>query len=71
VIHVDPNVPMYLVGAEQPSKRRVVELVPQLLTALESLVVQTAEIGKEDVDRARTVSADHPVLSAPSIVRID
>ena len=33
MIHVDSNVPMYLVGAEHPHKRHVVALVPQLLSA--------------------------------------
>ncbi|MEX0784445.1 MAG: type II toxin-antitoxin system VapC family toxin [Dehalococcoidia bacterium] len=38
MMFVDSNVPMYLVGAEHPNKQRVIELVPQLLSARERLV---------------------------------
>ena len=97
MIYVDSNVPMYLVGADHPNKRRVVELVPQLLTAretfvtsaetfqeivhrylairdrlhlnaayeaLEAMVASVTEVRKEDVDRARSMSGDHPSLSS-------
>jgi predicted nucleic acid-binding protein len=103
LIYVDSNVPMYLVGADHPNKRRVVALVPQLLSAreslvasaesfqeivhrylairdrihlsaayaaLESMVIQVAEIRKEDVDRARSLSADHPSLSSRDCLHV-
>ena len=50
MIYVDSNVPMYLVGAEHPHKRRVVELVPQLLSAHEQLVT-SAETFQEILHR--------------------
>lgn len=50
MIYVDCNVPMYLVGADHPTKRRVVELVPQLLAARERLVT-SAEAFQEVVHR--------------------
>jgi hypothetical protein len=103
VIYVDSNVPMYLVGADHPNKRRVVGLVPQLLSArerfvtsaetfqeivhrylairdrvhlnaayeaLEAMVASTAEVRKEDVDGARSVSGDHPSLSSRDCLHI-
>lgn len=50
MIFVDSNVPMYLVGADHPLKRRVTELVPQLLGAHETLVT-SAEVFQEIVHR--------------------
>ena len=50
MIYVDSNVPMYLVGADHPHKRRVVELVPQLLAARETLVT-SAEAFQEIMHR--------------------
>jgi predicted nucleic acid-binding protein len=50
VIYVDSNVPMYLVGADHPLKRRVVELVPRLLSAREMLVT-SAETFQELIHR--------------------
>ena len=50
MIFVDSNVPMYLVGADHPLKRRVIELVPQLLGAHEVLVT-SAEVFQEIVHR--------------------
>lgn len=50
MIYVDSNVPMYLVGAEHPLKQRVVELVPQLLSARERLVT-SAETFQEIIHR--------------------
>jgi uncharacterized protein len=103
VIYVDSNVPMYLVGADHPHKRRVMELVPQLLSAreafvtsaetfqeivhrylairdrthlnaayeaLEAMVVSVADVRKEDVDRARSLSADHPSLSSRDCLHV-
>lgn len=103
MIYVDSNVPMYLVGADHPNKRRVVTLVPQLLAAretlvtsaeafqeivhrylairdrehlnaayaaLEAMVVSTADIRKEDVDRARSLSADHATLSSRDCLHV-
>ncbi len=97
MIYVDSNVPMYLVGADHRNKRRVIQLVPRLLTAreplitsaeafqeivhrylairdrmhlnaayeaLESLVSSIVEVRKEDVDQARSLSAEHPSLSS-------
>jgi predicted nucleic acid-binding protein len=103
VIYVDSNVPMYLVGADHPNKRRVVELVPRLVSAretfvtsaeafqeivrrylairdrvhlqvayeaLEMMVASTAEIRKEDVDQARSLSADYPALSSRDCLHV-
>jgi predicted nucleic acid-binding protein len=50
LIYVDSNVPMYLVGAAHPNKRRVLELVSQLLTARERLVT-SAETFQEVIHR--------------------
>jgi predicted nucleic acid-binding protein len=50
MIYVDSNVPMYLVGAEHANKQRVIELVPQLLSARETLVT-SAETFQEIVHR--------------------
>jgi predicted nucleic acid-binding protein len=50
VIYVDSNVPMYLVGAAHPTKQRVVELVPNLLSARERLVT-SAETFQEILHR--------------------
>lgn len=50
MIYVDSNVPMYLVGADHPLKGRVVELVPQLLSAREVLVT-SAETFQELIHR--------------------
>ncbi len=52
MIYVDSNVPMYLVGAEHANKRRIVELVPQLLSAHEQLVT-SAETFQEILHRYR------------------
>ena len=103
MIYVDSNVPMYLVGADHRNKRRVVELVPQLLSArevfvtsaeafqelvhrylvirdrphlnaayeaLETMVSSVADITKDDVDRARAVSADHATLSSRDCLHV-
>ena len=103
MIYVDSNVPMYLVGADHRNKRRVVELVSQLLTALETfvtsaetfqeivhrylgirdrlhlnaayealeaMVASVTEVRKEDVDRARSMSADHPSLSSRDCLHV-
>jgi predicted nucleic acid-binding protein len=94
---------MYLVGADHPNKRRVVGLVPQLLSAretfitsaetfqeivhrylairdrthlnaayeaLEAMVVSIADIRKEDVDRARSLSGDYPDLSSRDCLHV-
>jgi hypothetical protein len=50
VIYVDSNVPMYLVGARHANKRRVVELVPRFVAALDPLVT-SAETFQEIVHR--------------------
>ena len=50
MIYVDSNVPMYLVGAAHPNKQRVITLVPQLLSARETLVT-SAETFQEIVHR--------------------
>ena len=50
MIYVDSNVPMYLVGAEHPNKQRVIELIPQLLSARERLVT-SAETFQEILHR--------------------
>lgn len=50
MIYVDSNVPMYLVGAGHPNKLRVIELVPQLLSAREQLVT-SAETFQEILHR--------------------
>lgn len=50
MIYVDSNVPMYLVGASHPNKTRVMELVPQLLSAREALVT-SAETFQEILHR--------------------
>jgi len=50
VIYVDSNVPMYLVGGPHPNKKRVIELVPQLLSARETLIT-SAETFQEIVHR--------------------
>jgi predicted nucleic acid-binding protein len=50
VIYVDSNVPMYLVGAAHANKQRVLELVPQLLSAREVLV-SSAETFQEVLHR--------------------
>lgn len=55
MIYVDSNVPMYLVGAAHPTKQRVVELVPQLLGARESLVT-SAETFQEILHRYQHLS---------------
>jgi len=50
MIYVDSNVPMYLVGADHPNKQRVIELVPQLMSARERLVT-SAETFQEILHR--------------------
>lgn len=50
MIFVDSNVPMYLVGGDHTLKRRVVELVPRLVTARE-LLVTSAEVFQEIIHR--------------------
>ncbi len=62
MIYVDSNVPMYLVGAEHPHKQRVVALVPQLLSAHETLVT-SAETFQEIVHRYLALR-DHRHLGA-------
>jgi uncharacterized protein len=54
VIYVDSNVPMYLVGADHPNKRRVLALVPRLLAARERLVT-SAETFQEVIHRYRAL----------------
>ena len=103
MIYVDSNVPMYLVGADHPNKRRVFALIPQLLStrellvtsaetfqeivhrylalndrehlnaayeALEAMVSIVADVTKNDVDRARSISGDYPRLSARDCVHV-
>lgn len=55
MIYVDSNVPMYLVGADHPSKQRVIELVSQLLSAREQLVT-SAETFQEIIHRYRALN---------------
>jgi predicted nucleic acid-binding protein len=55
VIYVDSNVPMYLIGAEHPNKRRVIELVATLLSARERLVT-SAESFQEILHRYRALN---------------
>jgi predicted nucleic acid-binding protein len=62
VIFVDSNVPMYLVGSEHANKQRVIELVPQLLSARETLVT-SAEAFQEIVHRYLALR-DHRHLGA-------
>ena len=62
MILVDSNVPMYLVGAEHPLKLRVMELVPQLLSARERLVT-SAETFQELLHRYLAI-ADRVHLAA-------
>lgn len=50
MIYVDSNVPMYLVGAKHRHKQRVIELVPQLLSAQERLIT-SAETFQEIIHR--------------------
>jgi len=50
VIYVDSNIPMYLIGADHPHKRRVIDLVPRLLSAREVLVT-SAETFQELIHR--------------------
>ena len=50
MIFVDSSVPMYLVGGDHPLKRRVVEVVPQLLAAHETLIT-SAEVFQEIIHR--------------------
>lgn len=103
MIYVDSNVPMYLVGAEHPLKRRVVELVPQLLSAheqlvtsaetfqellhrylaiadrqhlgaayeaLEAMVSMVADVTKADVDAARSIAGEYPLLSSRDCLHV-
>lgn len=62
MIYVDSNVPMYLVGAAHRTKQRVIELVPQLLSAREVLVT-SAETFQEIVHRYLALR-DRPHLDA-------
>ncbi len=62
MIYVDSNVPMYLVGADHPHKRRVVSLIPQLLSAHERLIT-SAEAFQELLHRYRALG-DHEHLGA-------
>jgi predicted nucleic acid-binding protein len=62
MIFVDSNVPMYLVGADHPHKRRIIELVPQLLGAHEALVT-SAETFQEVIHRYVAIG-DHAHLAA-------
>lgn len=50
MIYVDSNVPMYLVGADHKNKQRVIELIPQLLSARERFVT-SAETFQEVLHR--------------------
>jgi predicted nucleic acid-binding protein len=74
VIYVDSNVPMYLVGAAHPNKQRVLELVPQLLSAHEVLI-SSAETFQEILHRylalrdRRHLSAAYEALEA-MLVRV-
>jgi predicted nucleic acid-binding protein len=69
VIYVDSNVPMYLVGAGHANKQRVIELVPQLLSAREVLI-SSAETFQEILHRylairdRRHLSAAYDALEA-------
>lgn len=63
MIYVDSNVPMYLVGAEHPNKRRVLELVPQLLTARDVLVT-SAETFQEILHRYLAIRDRHHLSAA-------
>ncbi len=62
MIYVDSNIPMYLVGGAHPHKRRVIELVPQLLSARERFVT-SAEAFQETIHRYRALR-DHEHLNA-------
>ncbi len=62
MIYVDSNVPMYLVGADHPNKRRVIELVSQLISAREQLLT-SAETFQEIIHRYRAID-DREHLSA-------
>lgn len=103
MIYVDSNIPMYLVGAPHGNKQRVIELVPQLLSArealvtsseafqeivhhylalrdrrhldaaygaLEAIVSATAEVAKQDIDVARSISGQYPELSSRDCVHV-
>lgn len=50
MIYVDSNVPMYLVGADHPNKRRVIEISGQLTGAREQFLT-SAETFQEIVHR--------------------
>ena len=50
MIYVDSNVPMYLVGAQHPNKRRAIEVTSQLITGREELVT-SAETYQEIIHR--------------------
>lgn len=50
MIYVDSNVPMYMVGADHPNKRRVIEVSSQLTGAREQFVT-SAETFQEIVHR--------------------
>ena len=65
MIHVDSNVPMYLVGAEHPHKRHVVALVPQLLSARDQLVT-SAETFQELLHTGHSATVN---TSAPRTTR--
>jgi len=77
MIYVDSNAPMYLVGAEHANKRRVIELVPRLLSAREELI-SSAETFQEVLQRYRAlgdrrhVAAAYEALEAmaPSVVEV-
>ena len=46
MIFVDSNVPMYLVGAAHPTKQRVIELIPRLVSAREILITSAEVFGE-------------------------
>lgn len=50
MIYVDSNIPMYLVGADHPNKRRVIDVSTQLIGARESLIT-SAETFQEVIHR--------------------
>jgi predicted nucleic acid-binding protein len=50
MIYIDSNVPMYLVGADHPNKRRVIEVSSQLTGAREQFIT-SAETFHEIVHR--------------------
>lgn len=54
MIYVDSCIPMYLVGAEHPNKKRVIEMVSQFLQAGDMLVT-SAEVFQEIIHRYKAI----------------